>query len=97
MVDLYVGQKVVCIDAKPRRPKDDLSGLKEGVVYTVRGITGSVMVPGETSLYLFEIVRPKNNPETPFLSTRFRPYDDRATDISEFHEILHKFREGALL
>lgn len=97
-----IGQKVVCIDDS--QPKEstiyckrlgrtllqlgDMSGLKRGQIYTVRGVD---LDWGDESpvLFLEEIIRPRVTDElyeTGFLQSRFRPVQERKqqTDISIF-------------
>lgn len=94
----YDGMKVVCVDARasdeyaPRRDRyvattDDMSGLEEGRIYTVRSTCDFYGVVG---VRLHEILRPhsKFGIEVPFAAARFRPVQKRKTDISIFTAML---------
>lgn len=92
--NFYVGQKVVCIDDSDRRMRattyEGPNPLRKGTIYTVREIayrhTG-----GDLTLMLKEIVLPVcwfYGQEYAFLADRFRPLDERKTDISVFTRLL---------
>lgn len=85
----YVGQKVVCVDDTPRSQKT--YGLTRGRIYNVRGICENAR--GEVGLQLEEILIPEklmNGDERGFYVDRFRPIQERKTDITVFTEILRK-------
>ena len=100
-MSFYVGQKIVCVDAKIDRPEgmiirgyatiNNLDGLTEGQVYTIRSIRRcwESEIPG---FFLEEIIRPLDfdGEEAPYRSTRFRPLVERQTDITVFQQILHR-------
>jgi hypothetical protein len=108
-----IGQKVVCIDdAIPQggtvyskrlrcsfRLLGDLSGLKRGAIYTVRGI--DVDWADELPvLFLEEIVRPpfhSEQAETGFDQRRFRPLAGRKkqTSIAVFERLLRPHKVAA--
>lgn len=101
-----IGQKVVCIDDSiPQggtvyskrlrctfRLLGDLSGLKRGAIYTVRGIDID-WADDLPVLFLEEIVRPPfhtEQQETGFDQRRFRPLQERKreTSIAVFERLL---------
>lgn len=78
----YSGQKVICVDAKPRLSYG--TPLEEGRVYTVLrtqdcGCAGCAKAPG---VLLVEVEPPGFC--CSFWHTRFRPAVDRKTGISVF-------------
>jgi hypothetical protein len=95
-----VGQKVVCVNAKPRNVGFRIRGLVEGAIYTVRrvGIQSHPELGEQPSIWLEETVR-----SCPFYDigdlgshvSRFRPAVERKTDISFAHEILRKASKPA--
>ena len=83
-----VGQKVVCIDAKPRK-RGHVARLTEGSVYTI-----SKLGPGDNDgaeLFLVEMGA-ISHPWFGFYADRFRPAVERKTDISVFTKILDNVR-----
>ena len=108
-----IGQRVVCIDdAIPQggtvyskrlrctfRLLGDLSGLKRGAIYTVRGI-GVDWADELPVLFLEEIVRPpfhSEQAETGFDQRRFRPLAERKreTSIAVFERLLRPAKVAA--
>jgi hypothetical protein len=89
-----VGQKVVCVDAAPRRGRrwvyDDPP--VEGRVYTIEGI---IDFEGEPNLILIEQKRDPRSDYEGYRACRFRPVVERKTDISFAHEILRKASKPA--
>lgn len=88
------GQRVVCVDAKPRKHTKEpvlLRFLKEGAIYTVRSFEA---FPGEEdypTLRLVEITLPTLQEtigpwEVGYAPSRFRPVQE--TNIDVFQEIL---------
>jgi len=94
MTDFHVGQRVVCVDDEGfKRPAFygcEIFPVKDNI-YTIRQIAPSP--EGEAGFHLFEIV---NKPrayligcvEPYFLARRFRPLQERKTDISIFENLL---------
>jgi len=75
-----IGQKVVCIDDKPRknRPNFTIKPIKKNSTYTIRGIYESATHPGVVCILLEELVNSidkKWNKEIGYDSTRFKPID----------------------
>lgn len=109
-MNFRIGQPVVCVDDSipevdrvySRRLKrsfhliGDLSGLKRGAVYTVRGI--DVDWADETPvLFLEEIIRqrgPDEEQETGFAQRRFRPVQERKQSTEAGMSILLKLLRG---
>ena len=106
-----VGQRVVCVDAKPVYRRGDivrrldgivvaitkgLDGLAKGKIYTIRTIE-SCHYTGETAIHLEEIVRPLNDlgEEVPFLARRFRPVVERKTLNRDFRSNAEQGAEAA--
>ncbi len=96
----YVGQKVVCIDDKSclraitENWNLDLHGLKVGEVYTIKWIGNfKHKYLGESvCVHLVEINRPNcflHGVPVPFSLKRFRPLEERKTDISIFEAMLN--------
>jgi hypothetical protein len=102
--NFQVGQKVVCVDAKPwddEVPADidligDMDGLQEGAIYTIRGIMMSPtwLIP---LVLLEEIDRPLSfvygrSFESGFDPDRFRPVVERGTEkgMSILRNLLNK-------
>ena len=83
----FTGQKVVCVDDKPRRYPD--VEVKVGVIYTIAAF--NEVFPD--AVHLVEVAYPRC-----FWADRFRPLVDRKTDISIFEHLLdpanHKQLEG---
>jgi hypothetical protein len=90
-----VGQKVVCVDDKPRpgaNPRMD--GLSKGQVYTVQRI-GIDNFWAEPVLWLVEIRRElqpgfQRFGEVGYDPRRFRPVVEKKTDISIFEAMLKR-------
>jgi hypothetical protein len=88
----HVGQKVVCVDATPN-PGWSVGTLQKGAVYTIRWI-GFYAHPLHHGIHvrLQEIIRPcgddSGKKDTPYRVGRFRPLDERKTDISIFTAML---------
>lgn len=90
-----IGQRVVCVTTErlielQKAPPDryvfkGLDGLKEGEVYTIRGIFSDPYHAcfNFGSVYLEEIRRPFNHDgiEAPYLSVRFRPVQETGMKI----------------
>jgi hypothetical protein len=93
----FVGQRVVCVNDDPNlRPgfDGDLSGLKQGEVYSVRAVSLPPRIWAEHYphcpepwVYVSEIYRGNrwHNIEIGYCHTRFRP----ATDISDLERLLN--------
>ncbi len=90
-----VGDKVVCIDCKPRG-NDTTSYLEVGKTYTLRGViiwsnwVGGTKPPG-TAFFLKEVNRPAcstDGLEHPYGWDRFKPLTRKKTDISVLENIL---------
>jgi hypothetical protein len=94
MADFHVGQRVACVDDegfnRPAFYGCEIFPVKANI-YTIRQI--SLSPEGEAAFRLFEIV---NEPreyligcvEPCFLARRFRPLQERKTDISIFEKLL---------
>jgi hypothetical protein len=97
----YVGQKVVCINDKPRRPNSRLL-LKRGAIYTIARVvdhSDDPLCEGGDPLGL-SLVEVPDLKETKcfyadYWSGRFRPAVERKTDISIFTKMLTPNRELA--
>lgn len=102
--DWHVGMKVVCVDGNPGFVGHDRSLLPgeqfpiEGVVYTIReiGLLYPASVTRNVLVRLNEIVLPAMRYlqvarpyEGAFLASRFRPVQERKTDISVFTAMLN--------
>lgn len=77
----YVGQKVVCVDAKPRNY--GTCSLVEGAVYTVR------RVDPKYGVFLNEVRALFEHEGSGFFEDRFRPAVERKPDISIFTAMLN--------
>lgn len=100
MNNYYIGQKVVCIDDTLDLidPKfvgyvlyGDLNGLTKGNIYTIRDIFNDPDFPEDLVCYLEEIKRDVDerlNIEMFYCITRFKPLEEKKTDISVFIKIL---------
>ena len=87
----HVGQKVVCVNDTPLVEGGDLSGLKKGRIYTVREVgLYSPLAPTVPCIRIKEITnRPKiKGVEWPYREYRFKPLEERKTDISVFERLL---------
>ena len=89
----HVGQKVVCVNDRNLRVRRDLySSLpKQGQIYTVRAITPPDAVTPNTPGVLLEEIKGEYSSsgyEYGFLAFRFRPIQERKTDISIFKAML---------
>lgn len=91
-VQFHVGQRVVCVDDREHRGArgggKTISGLKNGLVYTVREI---VLEPGYLNHIFFrleELILPlaTTGHEYAWESVRFRPV--RTTNIEVFERLL---------
>jgi hypothetical protein len=90
----HVGQKVVCVNAVPKRSSGGigLHGLTEGAVYTIRSIK-TFPLDQRLNLWVEEITRPYGSvcgisfAELPYDSIRFRPAVEPKSETS--------FTEGA--
>lgn len=94
----HIGQRVVCIDDKPRPPSISYqqdAKVTKGSIYTVRGIYNAVprSIVGILLEEVTGILSPKWNIEIGFCSTRFRPV--RETNIDVFTKMLEKEPIGA--
>ena len=101
MENVYVGQKVVCIDATPRKGGPGILGYSLGpleldAIYTIRwhGYCAVGEFPTAYKVRLEEIYRAKRRmwhspiEDMPYLAVRFRPLDQRSTDISDLKALL---------
>lgn len=100
--NFVVGQKVVCVDDsfsaiwhEPLVTGDRMHLPVAHAVYTVRGVVVFPFSNGdEPAIYLTEIVNPKvpfwdgGCLEQAFWAERFRPVQERKTDISVFTKML---------
>lgn len=86
----YVGQKVVCVNARSRPNRVWLTDTppKEGEVYTIDGLSLD-RFDGTQILFLAEIKNYEGSDDWGFASFRFRPVVDRKTDISIFKAMLN--------
>lgn len=97
----HVGQKVVCVDTSGL--PSFLSKLIKGKIYTVRGFVLGICRDWSVGegITLMEMKNPPtpSGQENGFDPSRFRPIDDRKTDISVFTALLnpanHKEPTGA--
>ena len=92
-----VGQKVECVDAKPRLGQSVWDGptLVKGRLYTIGGV---YLSDGEECVILDEIKRGPRallEGKPGFLASRFRPVVTRKTDISVFRALLNPVKEEA--
>lgn len=86
----YVGQKVVCVDAACAFSDWTREWLIKGQTYTIAGLAPSPKgrnYPG--SLYTVRLTEAPDKPNG-FAEARFRPIQERKTDIGFAHEILRK-------
>jgi len=88
-----VGMKVVCVDGDMRVNWAGWHPPTKWAVYTVREVRRSLdrITYGDTSLLLDEITNPlgPHGRECGFLGRRFRPVQERKTDISIFTAMLN--------
>jgi hypothetical protein len=109
MRDWYVGQKVVCVDAKPiggLRNRFVDQHLREGKVYKIRQILVFKFISGnkceERLAFRLEGIVPHliNGTEYAFFHGRFRPLEpgdeDEDIDISIFLDDLRKVNSGLI-
>ena len=94
-----VGQKVVCVDDQGTDPHGVLE-LHKGNIYTIRwiGMYKHPFEPNQLCVRLYEINQrgtvgrsqpvPDRHKDIPFRATRFRPLEERKTDISVFITLL---------
>lgn len=97
MSDFYVGQKVVCVDDSPssgHRAFHINMPICRGTIYIIRwvgmcpeGLPG-VKLEGIKRLYTLP------SPDSPFRSARFRPLEEKKSDISIFREIARGVSDG---
>ena len=91
-----VGQKVVCVDASYYGPNS--SRLREGTIYTIAHIGAEEDCEGEYGVLLVELkTLQAQGWRDGFRASRFRPIQERKTDIGFAHEILRKVsrKQGA--
>lgn len=99
----HVGQKVVCVDDHFKRPFSYENRPKAKRIYTVRAIYQECFCPNDwaPALLLEEIT---NKPrmwltlgfhEAGFAAGRFRPVQERKTDISIFIQMLSGNKSSA--
>lgn len=83
-----VGQKVVCIDVKPRPGRFWVfrDAPVKGRIYT---IASTFIIEGHDAVTLVEQKRHPMSEYQGYAASRFRPIADRPTDISVFKEMLH--------
>lgn len=88
-----IGQKVVCVDDRPREFYQQPTLLVKGQIYTIRGFTESPI--DGAGLLLEEIIinaKPfTNGQERGYLPRRFRPAVERKTDTG--FSILEEIRK----
>ena len=94
----YVGQKVVCINAKDTHSHpNNIQELTEGAIYTVRWVGSKEASEDGLGIKLVEVMRYVlslsgeriREEDMPFDATRFRPLVEKKTDISIFTEMLN--------
>ena len=83
-----VGQKVVCVDARPRQVSRTI--LRHGEIYTIVALPMS-----PDGLQGVEVAEVKSIAPFGFWANRFRPVVERKTDISVFTKMLTPKKEGA--
>lgn len=85
-MSFYTGQKVICIN--------DIGNihLKKGMTYTITGFERVDNLPDGEGIFLAET---KHYTDCPFLQYRFRPLNERKTNISFAHDILRKASKKA--
>jgi hypothetical protein len=79
----YVGQKVVCVDAKPRKFKPKLI---EGNIYTIVGFSKKSK---DGTVFLHEVKAEHEDEGWGFYRDRFRPVVEKKTNISIFEAMLN--------
>ena len=90
----YVGQKVVCVDAKASPGR--IWGADrpvEGATYTIVGFSKSLYDGSET--LCFEEIKNSSVVGLGYHARRFRPIVERKTDISIFKAMLNPSKQGA--
>lgn len=98
-MNFHVGQKVVCVDDGVLEPSEServSKYIKCGETYVVRWIGPCPFEPWNIkhgiTVRLDGIVRPNINPpewsDFPFCAKRFRPLEERKTDIAIFLDML---------
>lgn len=88
MSNFRVGQKVVCVDAKPSFSRVP-APFKEGDVLTVSAITTGWSGHGLDTGLCFEEVPCVGQCYNGYSARRFRPVVERKTDISIFRAMLN--------
>jgi hypothetical protein len=92
-MSFYIGQKVVCVDDKPTRFGRLLT---KGATYTIRTFLPRIeYFEVDDGVHLVEIHLPLHElwqTECGFFASRFRPLDERKTDIAVFTKILDGVR-----
>ncbi len=95
----HVGMKVVCVNDSLGNLPDTykgvtimhtLDGLKKGSIYTVREVGLKSWIDAAPAIKLIEIIRgigPLG--ESPYWAHRFKPLEERKTDISIFKKLLN--------
>ena len=85
----HVGQKVVCVDSKPRNGFERY--LTKGEIYTVRGFCRNIY--DKLGILLVEVRSPRgrflSGEERGFRPDRFRPVVSRPTSIAIFTAMLN--------
>lgn len=85
-MNFYPGQRVVCIDV------DGAPQLKLKAIYTIKEITGPATLRWRGNVVCgFAVYLHETEPHasyTGFAADRFRPIQERVTDISIFTEML---------
>ena len=94
MTDFYIGQLVVCVDdddhteLQPKGFTGGLGGLKKGTIYTVRWHGFRFK---HYRIRVEEIIRrlsPVDGEEYAYFGFRFKPLNEKKTDISIFTRML---------
>ena len=87
----HVGQRVVCIDAGTNRKLGGPKALKRGKIYTIRAIFEEPFwsAPGwGVFLEGAHLTNPVSGEEWPIDPRRFRPVEERKTDIMSLTRLL---------
>lgn len=77
-----VGQRVVCVNAKPETWHT--TGLVKGEIYTIES-----MFKNCYGNLAFQMIEAKNGHGVGYRASRFRPIQERKTDISIFKAMLN--------
>lgn len=93
----HEGQKVVCVDERPCACCDIPTpcAVRKGIIYTVASCLPSLGLLSDWAVTVVEVPTSAHRGHAGFRAERFRPIEEKKTDISVFTEMLKSEKQDA--